>query len=39
MTWYLLGLLVFVIIRWVCSTPYQSELERYEDKHNWTPFG
>ena len=32
MTWYLLGLLFFMIIRWVFATPYQSEIERYEDK-------
>ena len=36
MTWYLLGLLFFMVIRWVLATPYQSEIERSEDKHNWT---
>ncbi len=39
MTWYLLGLLFFMVIRWVFATPYQSEIERYEDKHNWTSLG
>jgi hypothetical protein len=23
----------------VFATPYQSEIERYEDKHNWTSLG
>ena len=39
MTWYLLGLLFFMVIRWMFATPYQSEIERYEDKHNWTSLG
>jgi len=39
MTWYLLGLLLCVIIRCLFAPPYQNELERYEDKHNWTSLG
>ena len=39
MTWYLLGLLLCVIIRCLFAPPYKNELERYEDKHNWTSLG
>jgi len=39
MTWYLLGLLIFVIIKVIFTVPYQSEIHRYKDKHNWTSLG
>ncbi len=39
MTYYLLGLLLFIVIRCFFAKPYKSELERYEDKFNWTSLG
>ena len=39
MTYYLLSILLIVIIRSIFSKPYKSELERFEDKNNWTSLG
>jgi len=30
---------LIVIIRSIFSKPYKSELERFEDKNNWTSLG
>lgn len=38
MTWFLLGIMVGLIIRCVC-TPHQSEEEKFKDPWNWTGFG
>ncbi len=39
MTYILISILFLVIVRTIFSKPYKNEIERFEDKNNWTSFG
>jgi len=39
MTYYLSGLLLCIVIRFIFAKPYKNELDRFEDKNNWTSLG